>query len=282
MEKYNIFQRMERKIDFQFEYEKIEGIILNENDGHQTIENEIEDNFSSWSYKGNYLSFLELRSELGFTYECDERWELIPQAQITKIDEFILYCDMILNMFYVLWEKNKNFWLRSWPPYIQKIIDIIKYDLDKIGHKIYETKDGKILIVQKDPAAVAVADIVEPNLADTIMEYNHYLLKGDMKTKQSILKIIADALEPKRANLRQANKKIETEFFYLVNNMNVRHNNCDESNLKCYNEKFAKLSEEEKEEWYDEIYQESLMAFLVLEQVERTKKIEEFKNICVS
>lgn len=64
----------------------------------------------------------------------------------------------------------------------------------------------------------------------------------------------------------------------MVNNMNVRHNNCDESDSRYYNEKFAMLSEEKKEEWYDEIYQEGLMAFLVLEQVERTRKIDEFKK----
>lgn len=279
MERYNIFQRMEREIDFQFEYEKIEEIILNENNGHQTIEKEIETDFQNWEHRGNYLSFLELREKLGFSYEYNENWKLIPEARITKMEEFILYCDMILNMFYVLKKNREKIWLRSWPPYIKKIIDTIKYDLDKICHKIYITEDEKVLIVQKDPTAIAVADIVERSLADSIIEYNHYLLKGDMKAKQSILKIIADALEPKRADLRQANRRIETDFFYMVNNMNVRHNNCDESSSKHYNEKFAKLSEKEKEEWYDEIYQEGLMAFLVLEQVERTKRIDEFKNI---
>ena len=169
-------------------------------------------------------------------------------------------------------------WSGYWPSNIQKIIDVIKYDLDKIGHEIRVTGAGKVLIVQKDPAAIAVADIVEPNLADTIIEYNHYLLRNDMKAKQSILKMIADALEPRRGDLKQINKKIETDFFYMVNNMNVRHNNCDKSDSRYYNEKFTMLSEEQKEEWYDEIYQEGLMAFLVLEQVERTRKIDEFKK----
>ena len=168
--------------------------------------------------------------------------------------------------------------LRYWPSNIQKIVDVIKYDLAKISHEIRVTSDGKVLIVQKDPAAIAVADIVEPNLADSIIEYNHHLLKNDIKAKQSILKRIADALEPKRNDLKQINRKIETDFFYMVNNMNVRHNNCDESDSRYYNEKFAMLSEEKKEEWYDEIYQEGLMAFLVLEQVERTRKIDEFKK----
>lgn len=266
---------MEREIDFQFEYEKIEYIILNEMNGYQTIEQQIEGNFKKWKYKGNYLSFFELRGELGFTYKNMSR-ELIPEAEITQIDKFILYCEMILNMFFVMREEEN--WSHYWPSNIQKIIDVIKYDLDKISHEIRVTGAGKVLIVQKDPAAIAVADIVEPNLADAIIEYNHHLLRNDMKAKQSILKMIADALEPKRGDLKQINKKIETDFFYMVNTMNVRHNNCDKSNPRYYNEKFTMLSEEQKEEWYDEIYQEGLMAFLVLEQVERTRKIDEFKK----
>ena len=34
MARYNFFERMEREINFQFEYEKIENIILNEKNGY--------------------------------------------------------------------------------------------------------------------------------------------------------------------------------------------------------------------------------------------------------
>ena len=83
------------------------------------------------------------------------------------------------------------------------------YIMKTKDYEIRVTSDGKVLIVQKDPAAIAVADIVEPNLADSIIEYNHHLLKNDIKAKQSILKRIADALEPKRNDLKQINRKIE-------------------------------------------------------------------------
>ena len=64
----------------------------------------------------------------------------------------------------------------------------------------------------------------------------------------------------------------------MVNTMNVRHNNCDVSDLSKYNAKFAGLTDREKEEWYDEIYQEGLMAYLSLEQADREKKILDFKT----
>ena len=65
---------------------------------------------------------------------------------------------------------------------------------------------------------------------------------------------------------------LESDFFYMVNSMNVRHNNCDAADKKKYNAKFVTLTSQEQEDWYDEIYQEGLMAFLMLEQANREKK----------
>ena len=63
----------------------------------------------------------------------------------------------------------------------------------------------------------------------------------------------------------------------MVNSMNVRHNNCDAADKKKYNAKFVTLTSQEQEDWYDEIYQ-GLMAFLMLEQANREKRIAAFKN----
>ena len=275
MARHNFFERLERELDIQFEYEKIENIVLNESDGYNTINEDIEVNFSQWKFKKNYVSFEEVRNHMGFTYSGSRNGMKVPNAVVKNMDDFILYCEMIWNMvFGVLGDSVQYNGLES----VLKVIEIIRYDLEKINHCVYKTKDKQYLIVQKDAAASAVADIVTPELADSIIEYNHYLLRGKLKDKQLILKMIADALEPKRIELKAINKTIESDFFYMVNSMNVRHNNCDASDPKKYNQKFAVLAPEKKEEWYDEIYQEGLMAFLLLEQVEREKKILDFKK----
>lgn len=67
----------------------------------------------------------------------------------------------------------------------------------------------------------------------------------------------------------------------MVNSMNVRHNNCDAADKKKYNAKFATLTSQEQEDWYDEIYQECLMAFLMLEQANREKRIAAFKSATI-
>ena len=67
-----------------------------------------------------------------------------------------------------------------------------------------------------------------------------------MTRKQELLKKIADALEPKRNTLNSINKEATDDFFFMVNNMNVRHNNCDQTDVKNYYPKFAQLSNWEK------------------------------------
>lgn len=66
MARYNFFERMEREINFQFEYEKIENIILNEKNGYCTLEDEISENFRKMEIEKNFDSFLELKEYLGF------------------------------------------------------------------------------------------------------------------------------------------------------------------------------------------------------------------------
>ena len=73
---------------------------------------------------------------------------------------------------------------------------------------------------------------------------------------------------------------LESDFFYMVNSMNVRHNNCDDADKKKYNAKFVTLTSQEQEDWYDEIYQ-GLMAFLMLEQANREKRIAAFKSATI-
>lgn len=281
MARHNFFEKLEREINIQFEYEKIENIVLNElNEYCFTLNDQIEENFYNWKFKKNYLSFEELRNYMGFTYSELRNGVKIATAEVKNIDDFILYCEMIYNMIFCVVADSIEY---NFSEPTLNVLRIIQYDIEKMNHNIICLKQNEqYLIVQKNPAASAVADIVKPDLADSIIEYNHHLLKGKLKEKQLILKMIADALEPKRQELKMVDRKIESDFFYMVNCMNVRHNNCDASDLKKYNPEFAVLKDEQKESWYDEIYQEGLMAFLLLEQTKREKRIQKFKDSKVS
>lgn len=69
MGRKNFFEKLEREIDLQKEYEKIESLILQPIVfGRASIEDDIERYYKNWRYKAIYLSFYEIGEQLGFTY----------------------------------------------------------------------------------------------------------------------------------------------------------------------------------------------------------------------
>lgn len=274
MGRKNFFEKLEKEIDFQKEYEKIDSLVLQSvGFGMASIEDDIERYFINWKYKANYLSFYEIREQLGFTYGFDGGFA-VSYGSIDSINDFFDYCEMIVNMFYIIPEGKRL----SHVDNINKIKRLVNYDLNSLNHEIRKI-DDKYLIIQKDAAVSEVADIVEDSLAKIILEYNHYLLKGDLERKKAILLKIVHVLESKMQEIKKINYQLHSDYSYLINNFNIRHNNCDISNTKNYNEVFVKMSDQEKEEWYDEIYQMGLLIFLLLENKERSTKIANIKNI---
>ena len=275
MGRKNFFERIEQNLNLQNEYEKLEIIVLKYTDDYNmSLNDEIESYFDLWKYKKNYLSFAELRSHLGFTYT--KSWDYSFNAVIESIDDFFLYCEMILNMILVVLPEeaqieNKNI--------IKKIMYIINYDLESLNYTVSKMSDDQYIIIQKNATVSEVVDLVEPTLADAILEYNHYVLKGDLEKKKNILIKIAASLEPKKSGIKGINNQLCNDYFYLINNMDIRHNNCDSSDKSKYNSYFDKLTLKEKEEWYDEIYQMGLLIFLLLENKERSTKIANIKNL---
>ena len=87
------------------------------------------------------------------------------------------------------------------------------------------------------------------------------------------------ALEPRRNELSSIAKQETDDFFFMVNNMNVRHNNCDSSDLKKYNKSFALLALRDKESWYDKIYKQGLALYVSLDQKTRSDEIKSFKRL---
>lgn len=237
-----------------------------------SIEDSIERYFKNWKYNANYLSFKELRDQLKFTFVRDGYYD-VPSGHIKDANDFFDYCEMIINMIVLLPEEEAEYHENN----VNEIIRLIDYDLNSLNHKIRKI-DDKYLIIQKDATVSEVVDIVEVSLAKIILEYNHYLLKGDLEKKKNILVKIANALEPQKSEIKAINYQLFKDYFYLINNMDIRHNNCDSSDTSNYNAYFDKLTIEEKEEWYDEIYQMSLLIFLLLENRNRTKKISDLKS----
>ena len=101
-------------------------------------------------------------------------------------------------------------------------------------------------------------------------------MKGDLERKKQTLLTFADLLEPKRKDLESVDKLFTSDLFYAFNNFNIRHNNIDPTGSK-YKKSVADLTTTQLEQWYDEVYQMCLLAFMRLEHIDRKKKFDALK-----
>ena len=83
-------------------------------------------------------------------------------------------------------------------------------------------------------------------------------------------------MEPKRNQIAAIDKALEDGIFYILNNLNLRHNNKTEGD-KHYKQAVAEMDSATLENWYDELYQMMLLAYLQLDQVDRNTKVKALK-----
>ena len=140
-----------------------------------------------------------------------------------------------------------------------------------------QVKNGITDFVPKDQAAISVSEIVDSSLSYRVIEYNHHSMKGNLERKKATLIALADKLEAKRVKLKQVNGSLESDLFYLLNNVNVRHNNADQGG-KNYIHFVADMKDDDIEQWYDDIYQMCLLAFLELDHLERKERVKQLKE----
>ena len=136
----------------------------------------------------------------------------------------------------------------------------------------------QLIVIEDKPEATAVAEIVEPDISYKVLRYNHYILKGDLPAKKDILLALGADLEPKREQIKAIDKNLEDGIFYILNNLNLRHNNKTEGD-KNYKQAVADMDSNTLEHWYDELYQMMLLAYLQLDQVERNNQIKVLKQL---
>ena len=230
--------------------------------------------FLEWKNRGNYISCNEMRNDLQINrlvYYCESGIDVA----IEDLFDYLEYVANILNLIKnCKWDNENNVIDKQ---ICKAIINNIKNILETLNYEIYKIDDQKIIVVEKNPAATAVAEIMDENIAYKVIQYNHYLLKGDIEAKKRILLVLGNKLEPQRSQLKSLNNKLETNIFFMLNNMNLRHNNCDINDEKRYKNFVAEMSKDKLENYYDELYQMILLAFLLIDNINRTKKIENLK-----
>lgn len=278
----NIFDRQAKFFDFQDEIDRIDEL-LSVGDSHSkpyhinygSVEDTVERYaFKTWPARVRWTSCDNMRNALN-----------IGRTRIAKGEEFsddekLDYLEYAANMAMLCEEGlHHNFFaddttkdnLVAVKKNIRDVLDTLNYEA------VYDETNHRMLVVPKNAASTAVAEIVKEDLAHLVIKYNHHTLKGDIQAKKDILLALGSELEPQRAALTKCNKDLATNIFFMLNNLNIRHNNRSKKD-KNYNEYVAKIRPIKLESWYDELYQMILLAFLELDQQARNDRVNELKE----
>lgn len=264
-------------VDIQREYDRLYALFNLQKfhvvqDKFLTLRDYCAENFVQLPFRGTCLSLDDFDDYYG------HHFEKVPSNM--DIDYLVSFCEYTYNL--VVYNQGIGYagyglleaYNLSQPIqfYLQQVMAVI----EAIGY-MANNANGITDFVPKDAVAIAVAEIIDPNISYRLIEYHHYSVKGNLDKKKAILLVLADQLEPKLKRLKQINASLEDELSFLLNNFNIRHNNIEPTG-KYYNPSISKMASEELEKWYDETYQTCLLAFLELENADRKNRISQFKQ----
>lgn len=259
----------ENKIDIKKEYQKLYEVFYETEiiDIYETttIYNILSQSFLSFPFRGMCLTIEEFNQKFGFKFT--------KNPNPFDVDVLINFLEYFYNMLicYDMYDSNQfnsHFFIN----HINELIEAIGYAQTNIN--------GLVVFSEKSPEAIAVAENcdISSELGYKIISYNHYSMKGNLESKKETILKLAEILEGKRNNLKKANSRLEDDLFYIFNNFNLRHNNCDSSLKNKYKEVIAKMPKKELESWYDETYRMCLLSFLEIEHIERQARFNQIKD----
>lgn len=228
--------------------------------------------FAEWENRGHCINVAD------FLYAID--YKNLKLKAYTDIEHMLTLIELIYNFWMLTYKdlSDEEDYSPQWYGNYYHLKDVMDDILSQYNYTVYEdTNTNQVLIIEDKQEVTAVAEIIESNLAYRVIQYNHRNLKGDIETKKTILLSLGSELEPKRKELQSLNKQLSNDIFFALNNLNLRHNNKSKDD-KNYKEFVANMPDDILEKWYDELYQMILLAFLILDNVERTDKIKKLKS----
>lgn len=259
------------KIDLDKEYDRLYALFYGNDDKYAPPTMELRDyceqSFLKYPFRGTCLSLNDFDESYGFIFERN--------PMNVSLEYLLTFCEYTYNLVHHMEDIEFGMMMYDSPKYF--FIRQVQTVIEKIGYMEISEK-GLTIFVPKVPEAIAVSEIVEGELSYKVIEYNHHLMRGDVNKKKSIILLLSKILEAQRDTLNGIDKELATNIFFMFNNLDLRHNNRDKES-KHYKECIAMLDDEELEQLYDDTYQMCLLAFLEIDNQERTKKVDELKSV---
>ncbi len=231
--------------------------------------------FTDWKYRRTYFDISEMRKSLeilDFPNNTDTANEKIALTYLEFVLNIItlalnqsdLIEDQDLSILYII---NEN---------ISKVLDsknYIIYNLDE--------KHTKLIITDKSTQITAALELVSnEDIRHDIMQYTHRDLNNDLAGKRKLLSQIYKVFEEVRNDIKDKvkinkNHILEKDLGSLFNNTDVRH--AKPININIYNN-FMALSPDEKEAWYDRIFDMVITAIQTKKYIDMKDDLDNIKS----
>ena len=246
---------------------------------------EMERNFERSYYKTSLNSaisdnFLDYPNRSTFT-NYSQMIEFVGSNIYNTTEQLFVFSEFLVDIFCNLAEK----FTEEESEFIQVIFDNIKRFLELSNHELITLDNGNKIIVEKNVYASEASQIVsETSIEEAIkvLEYNHFSNKGNIQRKKEILIALANYLEPFRRELNNSeelkdilkvnNQKVIAfeKLFEMYNNFGLRHNNSNQYHLD--------LTDDELEQWYDDIYTSTLFVILSMDESRILSKLKTLRE----
>lgn len=228
--------------------------------------------FREWKCRGHFVNVADFLNALDF--------KILKIDALNDEESMLILIELVYNFWQIacnnLSKPNKQ---TKWFGNFFHMRDVMNDMLNQYNHTaVYYEKEERVLVIEDKKEVTAVAEIVNDELSFDVIKYNHRTLRGELELKKAILINLGAELEPKRKELKTLNPKLEDNIFFMLNNLNIRHNNRSKKDKSKYKEYVAKMSKVRLEKWYDELYQMILLAFLLLDNVDRTENVKDLRD----
>lgn len=230
--------------------------------------------FGEWVQRGHFVDVDDFLEALEF--------DDLQEKAAYDVDAFLTLIELIYNFWELShrqFDDNEKGYKLQWCGNYYHLKNMMDDVLGQYNHVAYINEEQECVLVVEDKAEVtAAAEIMPtPTLSIEVVRYNHRTLKGEIELKKKILLALGAELEAKRKKLHLINATLGNDIFFMLNNLNIRHDNKSKGD-KNYKEYVAKMRKERLEKWYDELYQMILLAFLLMDNTKRAEKIKELKG----
>ncbi len=223
--------------------------------------------FTNWSKRGRNISINDMFTSLNIRDSNG--------LKKNTIENLLLYIEVIINLISISDIKCNH---KNMSPNVD-IYNLLNNNiytlLEDLNYETKELSDNQIVIVEKDSILSAVAE-TNKNVADNVIEYRRFIMKGKITEKREILNLLANEIEGLKQEFKSTTySNIMDDVQFMLNNLNIRHNNKSGKYKKQY---VIDLPKKELENLYDLTFDMILSIFTISRYLKNKHTIENLKS----